>query len=422
MQDRQDQLSNLRFWQNGAIFLAACVILVTRRPDALFHAQFFAEDGKVWFADNYNLGWWQALLQPHTGYFQTLPRLGAAISLLVPFAIAPLVLNLIAFVVQALPVNLLLSSRSAGWGSLGSRALFAFIYLALPNSAEISFGITFSQWLLALSAFLLLVATTPRSVAGRLFDLSILLLSGLSGPFCIFLTPIAMFLALNRRERWRWVPAGVLTVSSLVQVLGLLVLNPSIRPHYDLGANPASFARVLAGQVYLGALIGSNGLAYYPSPRLSLFLYCVAIGGTALVVVCSVKSALEIRLFLLFSAVLMAVSLISPVIRAREGVTVWDLMAGASGIHYWFFPTLAFAWSLLWCFKSRITVLKIVSAYLCFFMCLGVIRDWRQPAFQDMHFAEYAKSFEAAPAETTVTIPENPDGWTMVLLKHTSKR
>jgi hypothetical protein len=421
MQERSEQEANLRPWQHGVIFLFAFVVLFSRRTDALLHAQFFAEDGHVWFADAYNFGWWQALLRPNTGYFQTFPRLGACLALLLPFSVAPLLFNSLAIAVQALPANLLLSSRSFAWGDVRFRALLAFLYLALPNTAELSVGITMSQWLLALSAFLVLVAATPRSTAGRLFDLSILVISGLSGPFCIFFTPIAVFLAWSRRDRWRWVPVGVFVVSSLVQALGLLVLNRSLRPHYVLGASVGSFARILAGQVYLGALIGGNGLAYYPGPRLSLFLYFVAIAGTILVVICFIKLTVEMRLFLLFSAMLLAVSLISPVIRVRTGVPLWDLMAGASGIHYWFFPTLAFAWTLLWCFKSRVTILKVVASYLFFFMCVGIIRDWRQPAFLDMHFAEYAKSFEAAPAGTTVTIPENPDGWTMILVKHSPK-
>src|SRR5208337_2386912 len=93
---------------------------------------------------------------------------------------------------------------------------------------------------------------------------------------------------------------------------------------------------------------------------------------------------------------------------APEGVSAWTNLTAGPGIRYWFFPTLAFAWTLLWCFHSRIRLLKIVSAPLLLLMCLGMMRDWRHPAFQDMHFAEYAARFEAAPAGTVVIIPENP--------------
>lgn len=62
-------------------------------------------------------------------------------------------------------------------------------------------------------------------------------------------------------------------------------------------------------------------------------------------------------------------------------------------------------------------MLKSVSAILLCLMCFGIIRDWAHPAYQDMHFAEYAKQVEIAPAGTVVTIPENQPGWNLQLVK-----
>jgi hypothetical protein len=128
------------------------------------------------------------------------------------------------------------------------------------------------------------------------------------------------------------------------------------------------------------------------------------------------------KLFLAFTALLFSVSLSSPNTGSLKGVTGWELLTSGGGIRYWFFPTLAFAWSLLWCFNSRIRLLRIVSAPLILLMCLGIIRDWRHPAFKDMHFADYAERFETAPAGTIVTIPENPAGWTVRLFKRPAGR
>jgi hypothetical protein len=422
MQNQPAEHSGLHPWHHGMIFLLACATLVARRPDAILHAQFFAEDGHVWFADAYNYGWWAALFRAHTGYFQTLPRLGAAIALLVPFYFAPMVLNAIAIAVQAIPVNLLLSSRSSAWGSLRFRALLAGIYLALPNCSELSSSITESQWLLALCAFLLLVASIPQSLAGRVFDVSILMLCGLTGPFCITLLPFALFLAWRRRECWRWVPAGLLAGLCVVQAWALLIVDPGGRARAALGASPALFARILAGQVYCAALLGRNKLAVLPGLPVLLCLVAVAIGGTAVVVFCYLSSSLQLRLFLLFSAALFALALISPTGSLSGGTSFWANLAAAPGIRYWFFPTLAFAWSVLWCFRCRKPRLKVIGGYLLFFMCIGIVRDWRHPAFQDMHFAEYAKRVEAAPSGTTVTIPLNPEGWNLKLVKRSPRR
>jgi hypothetical protein len=418
MRDRPAQQLDLRPWQHGAIFLFAIVILVARRPDAILHAQFWAEDGHVWFADAYNMGGWTALTQVHTGYFQTFPRLGALLALLVPLALAPLVLNLLAIAVQALLVNLLLSARSSAWGAARSRALFAGMYLALPNCKELSYGITESQWMLALCVFLLLVASKPRSLGGRILDFLIVLLCGLTGPFCITLFPIALFLALKERSRGRWATAGVLAALCLIQAWALLIMDPAGRSSAVLGASPALCARILAGQVFLGALLGGNGLAANSSPWLLIFLLCVAVGGIVFVAFTFFHFPMPFRLFLILSLVLFALALVSPTGWVPEGVSAWANLATGPGIRYWFFPTLAFAWSLLWGFQSRSGALKTVSVVLLCLMCFGIVRDWRHPAFKDMHFADYAKSFEAAPAGTAATIPENPAGWTVRLVKH----
>lgn len=418
MQDQPEQWKDLRPWQHGAIFLLACAILATRRPDAIFHPQFFAEDGHVWFADAYNLGWLTTLFRTQDGYFQTLPRLGAAVALHVPLIFAPLVLNLIALVVQALPVNLLLSSRSSTWGSLRYRSVLAAMYLALPNCREMIAIITSSQWVLVLCVFLLLAASTPRSIAARIFDFSLVILCGLTGPFCFFLLPVSLLFAWKRPDRWRWAASGLLAALCLVQAYGLLVVNPSGRAHAILGASPALLTRILSSQIFLGALLGGNGLAVNLSTKLFIFLLCVAMGGMAIFVYCFAKSTFNMKVLLLLSSMLLVASFLSPAAYPPPGVSRWQMLASASGIRYWFFPTLAFAWSIVLCFQSRSGALRILSGVLLCVMCFGIVRDWRIPPLKDLHFAEDAMRFEAAPAGTTLTIPGNPEGWNMRLVKH----
>lgn len=420
MPRQEGQPAELCTWQHGAIFLFACCILATRRPDAIFHPQFYAEDGHVWFADAYNLGWWNALLRAQDGYFQTLPRLAAALALLVPLSLAPLVLNLTALAVQALPVNLLLSSRTSAWGSLRFRALLAAVYLVLPNGREMMLIVTSSQWLLAFCAFLVIAASDRPGGASRLLDFSILVLCGLTGPFCFFLLPIAVLLAWKRGDLWQRINAGILAASCLIQAWALLVVDSGGRSHAPLGASPALFLRMLAGQIYFGALLGGNGLSANSSPDVFIVLIFVAIGGTALVAFCVASSRREMKLFLLLTVMLLAASLVSPAAYPPPGITRWELLASVPGIRYWFFPTLAFGWCLVWGIRSRGEVLKPISSILLCVMCIGIVRDWRDPRLKDLHYAEFVKRFETAPAGTVIITAENPDGWNVRLVKHAS--
>ena len=418
----QEQTGKLPPWQHGAIFISACAILIARRPDAVYNAQFFQEDGHVFFADAYNFGWLPALFRVYEGYYHAFPRLGASLALLVPLSFAPLVLNLIAICIQALPACLLLFNRSSAWGGLRFRALLAAIYLALPNNSELLNGITQSQWHLALSALLLIVASAPKSATGRLFDVFILLLCGFTGPFCIFLLPVTLFLAWKRRETWRWVESVILAAACLIQAWPLLHGGLSGRPHFALGASPAMLTRILAGDVYLGALLGSNGLAASPSAGVFVFLAVVAVLGTFIVICCFTNSPVEMRLFLLFTAALLSASLASPTAYPPAGVSIWRLLSGSGGIRYWYFPTLAFAWSILWCYQSRAIPVKAASALLLCFICFGIIRDFRYPALKDLHFAQDVNRFEAVPPGTAVTFPQNPQGWNLTLVKRPSGR
>jgi hypothetical protein len=415
---RVEPPSRLLLWQHAVIFLLASAVIISRRPDAILHAQFYAEDGHVWFADAYNLGWWSALFQTYAGYFVLLPRLAASVALLVPLSLVPLTLNLIAIPFQVLPANLLLSSRSSGWGNLRSRALMVAIYLALPNCYELFWGITDANWLLVLSAFILLVASTPRSAAAKVFDIGIMLLSGLTGPFSIFLFPISIFLAKRSRDRWRWVPACVLGSCCLIQGWTLLTAAASGRPHSALGASPALFARIVTAQIFFGTLIGSNGLSLLRGNSALIFVACATVFGFSLVAFCFFTSSLEMKLFLLFSETLLVASLIAPTVNPPAGASVWEILAVAPNIRYWFFPELAFAWSLLWCSRSRNNLLKIASTALLFVTCIGIIRDWRHPSFPEEHLPDYAKRFESAKTGATVIIPLYPEGWTMKLVKH----
>jgi hypothetical protein len=410
----------IRIWQHAVIFLAACAVLVSRRPDAIFHAQFFMEDGHVWFADAYNLGWWSALFRAQDGYYQTFPRLAAALALLAPLWLAPLVMNLVALAAQALPVSLLLSYRSSAWGSVRFRALLALTYLVLPNCREMNLIVTSSQWQLMLSVFLVLTAAPATGAAGRTLDLLVLALCGLTGPFCFFLLPIATFIAWRRGGRWRWIEAGELFALSLIQAWGLLVVDSSGRAHAALGASPVLFLRMLGGQVYLATLIGGNGLAAQSNHFVVAVLLCTAVACSALLAVCFARMGLEMRLFLVLTIMLLIASLISPAAYPPPGVSRWQMLASGQGIRYWYFPMIACTWSILWAARSRIKGFHVTAVVFLCLMCIGVLRDWRQPAMKDLHFTAFARGFQAAPAGTVAVIPENPGGWNIRLVKHGS--
>lgn len=404
--------SRLAAWQHVLVLLASCVIIAARRPDAVLHAQFFAEDGAIWFADAYNWGAWKALFFSYNGYIHLFPRLVAAIALFVPLRLAPLIENLIAIVIEALPVNLLLSDRSVTWGTLRLRLILAATYLVLPNTREMIGTVTESQWLLALSAFLILVGAPASSTLGRIFDAAILLACSLTGPFCFVLLPMSFFTTRQKNRPWRHFTIGIFLLGSLVQA-STLILHHSTRTSAPLGVSVKGFVQILSCQVYLGALIGSNAL----SPILHLgALSAIAIAGSIIAFLIA-RSSLNMRLLWLFAAALFAASLANPITPRIANMTAWEILALSPGAHYWFLPTLAFAWSIAFCLRSRRQILQIAGGGMALLMVVGLIRDFRYPPFPAGRFGHDVSRLEATPAGETLVIPEYPEGWQVRLVK-----
>ena len=396
-----------------AVFFVCAALVVSHRPDALFNPQFFGEDGTIWYPEAYMSGWLQALFHSRNGYFQTLPRLAASIALLAPLRFAPLVMNLIGITVQVLPVNFLLSARCRNWTPLFARVLLAFLYLGLPNTRELDAAAEEGQWHLALLACILVLACPPRKTRWRVLDIFIILLSGFSGPFVVILLPIALIFWWLRREKWRLIVAGAVAVPAIIQLSALLTSAEVTRSHATLGATPKLALQLLAGQVYLGSMLGQSGLQVH---RSTAVLALIAVLGTAVMAYCFLKARLEWKLLLAFCALVFVASLKSPMVSMT--IPQWQVLRDASGIRYWFFPMIAFVWALAWCATlSKNGLFRFAGVAGLIMTCAGIATDWRYPAYTDFHFPKYAAQFAAAAPGTMVNIPIFPDGWTMRLVK-----
>lgn len=406
-------LEGLSWKLQVVVFVAAVLLIISRRPDAVTNPQFFGEDGTVWFPQAYMFGWLSALTHWQNGYFQTLPRIVSSIALLVPLRFAPLLMNAIGIGLQALPVTILLSARCRNWAPLNVRAMMAFAYIALPNTFELNAAIEEGQWHLALAACMLVLATVPTKLWQRIFDIGVILLSGFSGPFSVLLLPVAAAFWWFRRERWRLAVTGTLALTAAIQVSALIPNASATRPHVGLGATPKLFVQLLSGQVYLGALLGTTTPNTGRSARL---LFLVAVLGTLLVVYCLIRARLEFKLAVAFAFLVFAASLHNPMVSMTR--PQWEVLRDAPGIRYWFFPMIGFAWALIWCLTlSRAWTIRALAATGAIAMISGIMHDWQYPAYPDLHFPRYARQFEAAAPGTLIAIPIEPVGWTMRLTK-----
>lgn len=395
------------------LFVIAALLVISRRPDVVTHPQFFAEDGAVWFAEAYRLTFLHSLLTPDAGYVQTFPRLVAALATAVPLLFAPALMNVIGIVVQVLPVNVLAAERSAIWGSLPLRLLMGLTYIALPNSRELDVVITNAQWHLALLACLLILAAAPKTWKECVFDCTVLLVSGLTGPFCIFLVPVAAVIWWVRRDKWRAVPFILTAICAVIQIAVVYQADPVIRSRAPLGASLRVLVEILSSHVFLAALLG---YANYPAHLSLRALTVVAIAGLAIIVYATLRAKWEYKLMIVFCMLVFAASMASPLVSKTE--PQWLVLQQAYGIRYWFFPMLAFSWSLLWCVQhGGSKIMRGSASFLLILMVAGAAKDWEYPAFPDRNFAQSARKFEGLRPGEAMTFPLYPDGWSMQLVK-----
>ena len=410
---RIDASAGLSIGWQVVVFVLVMLLIFSRSPSMFLHAQFFAEDGKSWYADAYNHGLLRSLLMPQVGYYSVAERMGACLSLLVPFRWAPLMMTLVGAVFQWLPAGILLSSRCRGWASLTLRVVFAVLYVAIPNASEIHVVLTNSMWHLALAAVLLGFAKPPNGWIGCVFDCALFLLFSFSGPCGILLLPLLVVFWWLRRERWTLAVIACVGLGAAAQMVSLLHNQGSRAEHY-LGATPALLVRIVGGDIFEAVLLGPH--AFGNHGRLVVHLAVFLFGLGVLLYVLRMGT-LELKLFIVYAAMLLAVSLRSPLV--PDTLPLWQVVAGAHSLRYYFFPALAFVWSAAWCaFYGQRKTARYAGRLVLLVMCIGIVVDWHYRAFPDRHFAAYVNELEHAAAGEHVIIPIEPTPWQMELIKH----
>jgi hypothetical protein len=279
--------------------------------------------------------------------------------------------------------------------------------------------ITNSQWTLALLALLVVFAGPGGSNLWNTFDFAVMALSALTGPFIIFIAPIAaVYFILHKRDRWRFSLLMIAGIGTVIQGVSILAAGASERRVFEVrAATTELLIQILAKQVFLAELVGRRTLA-----RISfdsgwgwiIAVTCVIVGAAVELYVL-IRAPLPWKAFVVFSICILAVSLAFPMTFSPQ----WPTLLASGGIRYWFFPMLAFMASIVWMLSSRNPApVRETAAVLLVVMVFGMIQDWGHPRPADLDFPTYARMFSELPAGNTFVIPINPVGWSMELTKH----
>jgi hypothetical protein len=431
-QDR-NLVSRLRSSQQVGIsllaFLIAFLVLFLRRPDALLNAQFWAEDGAVWFSKIFNQGFIGPLFSPQDGYFQTISRLTMGIAALFPLEMAPFVSNTIGLMIRASLLCFLFTPRM-GWVGNKEKLVIGAYYLLMPGILEVHPNITNAHWYLSIYLCMVLSAEAPKRALAKIHDMAILVISGLSGPFVVFIAPFYGMKYLMDNE-WNilrsikryCLPGSVskllfnlaFVVICLIQVGSILVYS-SGRSSAPLGLSLEVLSNILSARIFLGSFIPHELIAYVW--QLTWLNAGVSLLSLSLLVYAMLRGGWRMTLFVGFAAIMIGFALSKPQI-SLDQPQLPLLMHGAAGGRYFIITNIV--WFSVLVFVSSRQTLVNKSLLLGLLFCMVFVSSWfsfKVDKLEDLHYQRYVEQYYQLKPGEVMEIPLNPGGgWKMGLIR-----
>jgi hypothetical protein len=388
------------------LVILGTLLLFARRTENLLYPQFWAEDGTLYFREFFNEGGSLSLLfRRDDGYLNIFPRLVTAFSLLFPMRSAPLIFNLSAFLVQALPLLYLAGNRSSTFlPSFPLKAVVSLLYVCIPNSSETYVNVANSSWYLLIIALLVVVCAPPRSAVVRLAELLMLTLCALTGPVILFLLPILLYRLVFefRGEEAKWGGITALLVGS-----GIAVQVWSIIGSTRLGESPRafeSFSHLLSAtalntidKTLLGNSVVEHGAWLQAPATATAFLLLLWLA------VMTVRSrCLPLIALLLFATATVTTSIVFP-IHSME-----YLLASSMGSRYFLFAALWVVLTLLLLSLRRGGSRYPARALLALTLIVGIPTDFLHYPLPDTGYRRQVEAFEGLPGGRAYSFQINP--------------
>lgn len=394
------------------LFPAALTILILRRPETLTQAEFWNEDGQVFYVGSFFGTPFEQFSRSYAGYLHAVPRVVAWLERLVDTSIAPFVGNGIALLVVAGIASWIASDRlAAALPSRPSRIALAAQFVLLPGSWETLGSTTLVQFYLGIFLVLASLTASPTRRWVQAAEIGALVLAGLSGPFSILFAPLYVARAWLRRDRWTLTTAVVVGSCGAIQAVAVLLGDRSPEVPTAVGAAGLLVARAwssVIGDFWLSAAIQAR-----PSPA----LVAVATGMLAWLVVALIgRLTMQVRATIAFAAIVSVVAALT----GREA-SFPDSTYLAS--RYFLIPTFLVALALAAWFGEGTTSpggstqpaivghSRMVGIVVAGLFVVGVVGDFSLPRRATHEWAVRSRCI-GGPLPCTVAV-EYPNAWSI---------
>lgn len=212
----------------AATFLIAFILLGIRAPEALLHAEFWADDGAFYSAGL--LSGFASVLEPYGAFLVVGQRLVVLAETAVAPAWAPLIGNATQIALIAGLATYLACGRFEWPRRVGFTA--AVLLVLAPVSYQLVGTLSHAIWPCLMFVGLVPLTTAPSSRAGRLTEAAALGLSAVTGPAAAMMMPLYL-----RGPRYRLVIVGMATLVGLAVYVLAAGSRPAPQP-IDWGILP----------------------------------------------------------------------------------------------------------------------------------------------------------------------------------------
>jgi hypothetical protein len=393
-------VDKLNFYLNDSallILLITAVILIIRKTDALINPQFWAEDGFVFFLQQYEIGS-AALTQAYAGYLLLVPRLIALVADLVfPYSLIPAVYNYLSLLITLIVVLSIFSPRF----HVNHKSLLALAIVLVPHyENEIFLNITNLQWILSVMLIVVLLKANPSRLYGSIVsqyigDLAIIVVCGLTGPFIVLLMPFYGWKWINEKNSYNSIVLTAVVFTSLVQ-LSFIISDPM---HGKMTIiNPEIYTAII-GQKFFGSLFLGHKISYEINHYFLTFLFIVSCFWF-------IFFAYQKKYRFPFYCINIGlVFLLATLYKFRGNPEV--LIPPENGPRYFYIPYVMLTWSLIFLLKNNNKQKKPIIIVLTFIFISSLTSHFRSKPFVDYQWSLYSQSI----GKQNVVIPINPKGW-----------
>jgi hypothetical protein len=339
---RQNRIAN---YKNIASILIAILILIVRKSDSLTNPQLWAEDGVVFFAQQYENGA-ASIFTPYAGYLHIAPRLIATFAdSFFSYANIPMVYNYTSLFITIVVIIHCFSPRL----QLPFKPLLALSIVLVPQALnEVFLNITNLQWILCILLILVLLKDPPNSNYGNYTlqvctDFSIILFAGLTGPFLIIMFPFFAWKYFSIKKTYGYLILMVAFCITLIQLFHIMSSTALVQEGSMLNVDIfiSVFGRKMFGGLFFGkSLIYSN----------TLFICMSSITFFAILLFLSHKKSPANRyitkiVFMILS--ISAVILGTVILKCSSDTPIFI------GSRYFYVPYVMIAWSLILCLNQH---------------------------------------------------------------------